>query len=230
MSERGWAVATLLFGAGALAMIIVFALLPEMRAASACLPPGSVVQFELARGSADLATLFGAPDAPCRPLAVAAMDAVNRLDMLAFIPLYTAFCVGAALLLAGGAVRPLAAAGALFALLAAAADYVETTTLLKITGALDDPSALEFHLLYLSWGAWSKFALLAAHAFACAGLCWVGERRRPMVGVLLLAPALGTAMAAFDHYRFANVMNAAFAAAWLALFVVALMEVMRKRS
>jgi hypothetical protein len=226
MSARAPAWATAALGFAVLALFVVFALLPEARAAAGCLPAGSVVQFELARNAADLAAIFGPPESACRPLAIAAMDAVNHVDVAAFIPTYTAFCVCAAMYLAGAAPRPLAIVAVIAALGAAAGDYLETTTLLSLTHALDAPEAL---LPRLALGAWSKFALLAVHALFCAGLCFFADRRRPILGALLLLPAPAVAIAAFDHMRFANVMNAAFAIAWIALLALALKDAVRPK-
>jgi hypothetical protein len=218
VSLRLWAIATVIFGVASLGMFLAFAMLPEMRAAAACLPPGSVVQFEFARNAQDLVEIFGEPSSACRPLAIAAMDAVNRLDVLAFIPLYTAFGIAGAMFLAGGAPRLLGIAAILAALGALAGDYLETTTLLAITQNLD---AAEPLLPHSQLGAWSKFALLAAHSFFCAGLCFFGERRRAILGALLVLPALGVSIAALDHVQYANVMNATFGVAWVALLAMA---------
>ncbi|MFO1017972.1 MAG: hypothetical protein U1E03_10265 [Hyphomonadaceae bacterium] len=218
MSARFWAIATLVTGLISLGLFVVFAMLPEMRAAASCLPAGSVVQFELARDVDQLRAIFGAPDSQCRPLAIAAMDAVNHIDLIAFIPAYTAFCMCAALFLSGGAWRPLTIAAVASALFAAAGDLLETTTLLDISQRLDTPGDL---LSLSQLGAWSKFALLAAHAVFCAGLCFVAEKRRPILGALLSLPAPGVAAAAFNHVTLANAMNGAFAIAWIALLVVA---------
>lgn len=229
MSTRAWAITTLVFGAGTLLLFVVFALLPEMRAAAQCLPVGSVVRFELARDGGELAALFGGADSVCRPLAAAAMDAVNRLDLIVFIPTYTAFCVSAAFLMAGGALRPLSAAAGLFALAAAGADYVETTTLLEITPALNDLTRLQTLAPISSGAAWAKFALLTAHAFACAGLAFVNGRRW-IITAALVAPVAGVALAASDPAHFSTVMNAAFALAWTALLAAAVRELARKRA
>lgn len=220
MSPRPWALATAATGGVSLALFVVFATLPEVRAAGDCLPPGSVVQFELARNAADLAAIFGAPDSACRPLAIAAVDAVNRVDVLGFIPAYTLFCISAAFFLAAGDWRrPLVVVAVAAALFAAAADYLETTTLLAITQTLDAPGGL---LQYAQTGAWSKFALLAAHAVFCAGICFTSERPRLILGVLLMLPAFGVAAAAYDHVKLASAMNGAFAIAWFALLAMAI--------
>lgn len=226
MSPRLSAIATVVTGLAALSIFVAFTMLPEAKAATQCLAAGSVVQFELARNAADLAAIFGAPGSACHPLAIASMDAVNTLDIHAFIPTYTLFCVCAALFLAGGEVRrPFAIAAVLAALLALAGDYLETLTLLKLTHALDAPETL---LPMSQLGAWSKFSMLAVHALCCAGLCFTMQKRRVILGVLLLLPAPGVAIAAFDHIRFADLMNAALAIAWIALIVMAVVELFRK--
>lgn len=215
MSTRGWALATVVTGLITFALFVVFALLPEMRAAADCLPRGAVVQFELARDSNDLAAIFGPPGGACRALGAAAMDAVNRVDLTAFIPAYTAFCISAALYVARGRWgRPLAAAAVAAAILAALADVLETATLLDVTETLDAPGDL---LATSQFAAWSKFALLAAHALFCAGLCLIGQNRRWGLGVALLAPAPGVAAAASSPLALSGVMTASFAIAWIAL-------------
>ncbi len=227
MSARTWALATALTGVISLGLFVVFAMLPEMRAAADCLPPGSVVQFEFARNVPDLITIFGEPESVCRPLAIAAMDAVNRIDIIAFIPAYALFCISAALFLAGGIwQRPLVIIAIGAALLAAAGDYLETTTLLAITQTIDAPGEL---LQSSQIGAWSKFALLAAHAVFCAGICFTSDKRRPLLGALLMLPAFGVAAAAYNHITLASVMNGAFALAWIALLAMAITHMVRGR-
>lgn len=227
MSTRRWAIATAALGLLTLGVFVAFAMLPEMRAAGACLAPGSVVQFELARNSGDLLAIFGEPGSACRPLATAAMDAVNRVDLWAFIPAYTLFCIAAALFLANGALlRPLTVAAVGAAALAAAADYLETTTLLAITPTIDSAEAL---LPYSQLGAWAKFALLAAHALFCAGLCYVSPQRRTILGVLLVLPTFGVVAAAYDHVALAGAMNGSFALAWLGLLALAIKGAVRAK-
>lgn len=227
MNARRWAIAAAALGVLTLAVFVVFAMLPEMRAAGTCLAPGSVVQFELARNSLDLLAIFGEPASACRPLAIVAMDAVNRIDLWVFIPAYTLFCIAGALFLSNGVLfRPLTVAAMTAAVLAAAADYLETTTLLAITPTLDSAEAL---MPYSQLGAWTKFALLAAHALFCAGLCYVTEQRRTILGVLLVLPTFGVLAAAYDHVALASVMNAAFALAWLALLAMAIKTIAWQR-
>lgn len=227
MSTRGWAIATSITALITLGLFAVFALLPEMRAAAECLPAGAVIQFELARNINELAAIFGPAGSECRALGAAAMDAVNKVDLIAFIPAYTTFCISAALYLSGGVWgRPLAAAAVAAAGLAALADVLETTTLLDITRNLDAPGDL---LAMSQLGAWSKFALLAAHALFCAGLCLTAEPRRWILGVALLLPTLGVAAAASNHIALSSLMSASFTIAWLALLVFALRDWVRAK-
>ncbi|MBP6689403.1 MAG: hypothetical protein KA153_05395, partial [Hyphomonadaceae bacterium] len=125
MSGRFWAIATIVAGLVTLGISVAFAMLPEVTAAGECFARGAVVQFEFARNVADLVTIFGEPESACRPQIVNAMDAVNHLDMLAFIPAYTLFGICAALFLANGVwQRPLVIIAIGVSLLAAAADYL----------------------------------------------------------------------------------------------------------
>lgn len=227
MTGRAWAIATIVTGVITLGISAAFAMLPEVQAAGECFQRGAVIQFEFARNLADLIAIFGEPQSTCRPLVVTAMDAVNHLDIWAFIPAYTLFGICAVLFLADGAwQRPLVIIAIGAALVAAAGDYLETITLLSLTQTLDAPGGL---LQYSQLGAWSKFALLAAHAAFCAGICYVSEKKRYTLGAILMLPPFGVAAAAYDHVTLSNVMGAAFAVAWLALLIVAIVSVVRGR-
>lgn len=227
MSPRGWAIATAITGVISLSISIAFAMLPEVTAAGECFQRGAVIQFEFARNLADLIAIFGEPQSACRPLVVTAMDAVNTVDIWAFIPAYTLFCICAALFLANGVwQRPLVIIAIGAALLAAAGDYLETITLLAITQSLDAPGGL---LQYSQLGAWSKFALLAAHAVFCAGICYTSEKPRYILGAVLLLPPFGVAAAAYDHVAYSNILGAAFAVAWVALLAMAIVSVVRAK-
>jgi hypothetical protein len=225
LSGRFWAIATIVTGLVTLGISAAFAMLPEVQAAGACFQRGAVIQFEFARNLADLIAIFGEPQSACRPLVVTGMDAVNLLDVWAFIPAYTLFCICAALFLAGGAwQRPLVIIAIGAALLAAASDYLETITLLSITQTIDAPGGL---LQYSQLGAWSKFALLAAHSVFCAGICYVSDKKRYTLGAILMLPPFGVIAAAYNHLTLSNVMSAGFVVAWVSLLVMAIVSVVR---
>ncbi|MGE3142638.1 MAG: hypothetical protein AB7L65_04910, partial [Hyphomonadaceae bacterium] len=126
MSARLWALLTLATGAGVLAVAVLFAALPEVKAAAPCMSAGAIVRFELADSVRDLDAVFGPRGGACRPAMVAAMNAINHLDMIAFIPFYTAFFCCAAALAGGGEGRPLVLAAFEAALIAAAGEVLET--------------------------------------------------------------------------------------------------------
>ncbi|ANP45550.1 hypothetical protein ATE48_06270 [Candidatus Viadribacter manganicus] len=222
-----WAIATVVTGVATLGISIAFGMLPAVQAAGACFQRGAVIQFEFARNLSDLIAIFGEPQSACRPLVVTAMDGANQLDVWLFIPTYTLFCICAALFLAGADWRrPLVIVAIGAAFMAAGADYLETITLLTLTQTLDAPASL---LQYSQLGAWSKFALLAAHAVFCAGICYVSEKKRYTLGAVLMLPPFGLAGAAYDHVTLSTVMSAGFAVAWVALLVSAIVSVARAK-
>lgn len=202
-----------------------FAALTEVRLAQLpqCFAQSDIVQFELAGSADQLAAVF--PQG-CRALSVPAMDAVNRWDLAAFIPSYTAFAILAAVWLGWRQKRPMLAAIAV-AVLAAVGDVVETTTLLKLSHSLGSPGGM---LATLSLGAWSKFGLLAVHALL---LMWMAYRDRPqrrILAALLLLIAPATALAAFNHQTFAGAMSAATLVAWLTMMLLAARETIWPRT
>lgn len=227
MNGRVWPIATVVTGLISLGITIAFGVLPEVTAAGECFQRGAVVQFEFARNVGDLLSIFGEPESTCRPLVVTAMDAINHLDTMAFIPAYTLFGICAALFLANGAwQRPLVIIAIGASLFAAAADYLETVTLLGLTQTLDAPGGL---LQYSQLGAWSKFALLAAHAVFCAGICYTSAQPRYILGAILMLPPFGVAAAAYDHVAYSNIMAAGFTVAWVGLLVMAIVSVVRAK-
>ncbi|MFZ5668266.1 MAG: hypothetical protein ACOY4K_02105 [Pseudomonadota bacterium] len=185
---------------------------------------GSVIAFEFARTLADIDRVFGSPGSECRSLVIAGMDAVNHRDVAVFIPAYTLFAILAALFLGGRS--PLALAAAAAALGAAAADWVETFTLLKITSDLDAAPPL---LATSSTAAWIKFALLAAHGLLLTAVCLTAAPARRILAALLILPAIGTALAFYDPTRFSTLMSLGLLVAWLALLAIAVRDAVWRR-
>ncbi len=213
------ALLALLAGLLTLATFAHFANLPEVKLAETvyCFSQDNIIQFELAANPDQLTAVF---PAACRSIAVPAMDAVNRWDLAAFIPSYTAFAILAAVWL-GWRQRRLMLAAIAIALLAAAGDVLETTTLLKLSHSLDSPGGM---LTTLGLGAWSKFGLLAVHA---ALLMWMAYRDKPqrrILSALLLLIPPATALAAFDHVKYAGVMSTTTLIAWVSIMLLAARE------
>lgn len=208
--------ATTAAGIATFGVTAMFTGLPAVKAAGTCMGAGSVVEFEFARTAAELAAVFG-PEV-CRGPVIAGMDAINRLDVAAYIPAYTAFAIFAALWL-GGRTR-LALAAVALAVVAFVADMVETTTLLQIT---KDLAAAEPLLPRSSTAAWIKFAALAAHGVALALVCLRSTPRRRILAALLLLPAIGTIAARVDPGS-VGLLTLGLGLAWTAMLLVAICE------
>jgi hypothetical protein len=219
-----WAALAGLVGLAALAITISFSLLPAVTAAGTCVTGDTLIRFEFARTLADLQGLLHAPGDACRAPALAAMDQSNTLDVVAFIPTYTAFTVLAALFLGGGAVRrPLVLAALATSAVALVADYSETLRLLAITKDVEANAGLA---PAASVSAWIKFGALALNALILAGLCFASRRR--ILGVLLVLPILAFAVMLVQPAQY-GLLTLAFVASWLPLTLVALWTAFRPR-
>ncbi|MFZ4606584.1 MAG: hypothetical protein ACOYM5_10030 [Caulobacter sp.] len=207
---------TTLTGLATLGVTLAFQQLAAVKAAGTCMGPGSVVQFEFARTPADLAALFG--PAVCHQPVIAGMEAVNHLDIAAYIPSYTAFAILAALWL-GGRSR-LALAAIALAVVAFVADMVETTTLLQIT---KDVAAAEPLLPRSSTAAWIKFAALGAHGLTLALICLRAAPKRRLLAVLLVLPAIGVVAARIDPGS-VGLLTLGLGLSWTAMMLLALRE------
>lgn len=216
---RLWATLTAFAGVVALGVVIAFQTLPEVMEAGACAASDAVLRFEFAKTQADLEAIFGPAGSDCRAKVVAAMDAINTLDVALFIPAYTAFVAFGALFLTGGAPRPAAVAAIAAAVIALGADYVETFALLSYTPELGPTPAM---LAQSSTAAWIKFAALGLNALALAALCFTATpRRRWILGALLCLPAIGvTAM--FIDLSWTSAQTLGFLAGWTALLIMAI--------
>lgn len=224
-NTRLMALLTGLAGLVALAITLAFAQLPAVTSAGDCVASGDVIAFELATTQAELTRIFHPLGDPCRPPALAAMDQVNTLDVFAYIPAYTAFAILAVLFLTGDIRRPLPLAAIAVAVLALAADYVETTALLTITKDVEAGLALTGRA---STAAWIKFGALAGHAALLAAICFTGQPRRRVLGGLLLLPLPAFLVMVADPTRH-GLLSLALFASWTPLMLMALWEALRPR-
>ncbi len=96
----------------------------------------------------------------------------------------------------------------------------------RLRDAIDTPGQL---LQYSQLGAWSKFAMIAAHAVFCAGICYTNDKQRLILGTILMLPPFGVAAAAYDQAGLLNIMNATLGLAWLSLLVMAIVSVVRAK-
>jgi hypothetical protein len=214
--HRLYAALTAVAGIVALTVTVAFRLLPQVKDAAACVPADGMLRFEFARTPADLAAIFGA----CRPQAIAAMDAMNHLDVEAYIPSYPTFAALAAVVLARSHRRPLVIAAVLAAATAMIADFVETFTLLRITQNLDAAAPL---LATSSTAAWIKFAALGLNAGLLSAICLTASPPRRILGTLLILPAVATIVMTVDPTRSA-LLTYAYLLSWVPVLAIAIRE------
>jgi hypothetical protein len=221
VSARTLPLLTLALG---IATLIAFLALGASEAVRVAYPAGdislSVSAFQRAETVQDIALVFGYPADPAR---VAAMDALNTLDLWAFIPVYTLFLCAAAIML-GGLRNRWTQLAIVFALIGAAADAVETWKQLQLTANIANPEA---NLPIAPWH-WLKYAALALNGVAITSLCLTSERRRFVLAAIAFA-AFPLVALAYMGATSPRVFSAAFAAYWIALLVIAAIEAVRGR-
>ncbi len=222
MTKRTLPLLTLALGIATLIAFLSLGGQPAVRAVYAANEVSIAVSaFQRAETMQDIVLVFGYPVDEAR---VAAMDALNRLDLWAFIPAYALFLSAAAIML-GGLRNRWAQLAIVFALIGAAADAVETCKQLQLTA---DMSNAEAHLPIAPWH-WLKYAALALNGVAIASLCLTLARRRWALGALALAPFPLVTLAYMDAIS-PRVFAAAFTAYWVALLIVAGAESVRPQS
>jgi hypothetical protein len=221
MSGRALALVTLLLGLATLGAFVWLGLSPEVTSVydrnEVAL---AVSEFQRSVTTADLARVFGNP---ADPAIIAAMDSVNTRDLWAFIPAYTLFLIAAALMLSEKR-GPITWAAIAFALIGGAADAVETVIQLRITA---DYANAGQHLPVATWH-WAKYLGLALNGLAVAALCLLAARKRWIVGIIALTP-LPFVLLAWAGVASPRLFSVAFAAYWIALLVLALIETVRGR-
>jgi hypothetical protein len=179
----------------------------------------NVSAFQRAETPADIAAVFGAPADAAK---MAAMDALNTLDLWAFIPAYALFLVAAAILL-GGLRNRWTQIAVIFALLGAAGDVIETWKQLQLTADIENAEA---HLPIAPWH-WLKYAALALNGVAVATLCITSAKKRWILGAIAFASFPIVVLSYMDAIT-PRAFAATFALYWIALLVIAGLEVFRK--
>ncbi|MBN8608486.1 MAG: hypothetical protein J0L81_16330 [Caulobacterales bacterium] len=223
MSSRLWPILASVFGVATLGVFVAFGQLPEAAAVYEPQEVGLAVgAFQRSTTLADLAVVFGDP---ANSAIVAAMDAINTLDLYAFIPAYTLFLIAAAFMLGAGKSPQLMWAAIAAGVLGAGADAVETFQQLRLTADYQNAAA---HLPLIAPAHWVKYFGLGACAALFGALCFTGARKRWIIGVLAML-TLPLVAAAFAGLIEARVFTGALGAFWTALLVVALIEAVRGR-
>ncbi len=223
MSSRLWPTLASVFGVATLSVFVAFGQLPEAAAVYEPQEVGVAISaFQRSTSLADLAAVFGDP---ANSAIIAAMDAINALDLYAFIPTYTLFLIAAAFMLGAGKNPQLMWAAIVSALVGAGADAVETFQQLQLTADYQNAAA---HLPLIAPLHWVKYFGLGACAALFGVLCFTGARKRWIIGLLAML-TLPLVAAAFAGLIEARVFASALGVFWTALLVAALIEAIRGR-
>jgi hypothetical protein len=221
VTSRTLPLLTLAFGLATLLAFMWLGGQPAVRAVYAAdeIAP-AVSAFQRAETLPDLIRVFGFPIDRAR---VDAMDALNRLDLYAFIPVYTLFLCAASIML-GGPRNRWSQVAIFFGALGGMFDAVETWKQLQVTADIANAGA---HMPIATWH-WLKYGALAINGVAIASLCFTLEKKRWILGVIALL-AFPLVTLAYMGAISPRVFSAAFAAYWIALLVVAAIESVRGR-
>jgi hypothetical protein len=223
MSSRLWPILASVFGVATLGVFVAFGQLPEAAAVYQPQEVGLAVSaFQRSTTLADLAVVFGDP---ANSAIIAAMDAINTLDLYAFIPAYTIFLIAAAFMLGAGRSPSMIWAAIVGALVGAGGDVVETYQQIQLTADYQNAAV---HLPLIAPSHWVKYFGLGACAALLGVLSLTGARKRWIIGVLAML-TLPLVAAAFAGLIEARVFAGALGVFWTALLVVALIEAVRGR-
>ncbi len=219
---RVWPLLTIFGGLATLAVFVGFNLLPAVSVAYA---PGALSEavsaFQRAETMADINAVFGDPPSAA---IIAAQDAVNTLDLYAFIPAYSLFLAAGAAMLAGGLRRPVAWLAIAPALIGAGADVAETLQQVRLTADWSNPAAQ----LPIAPMHWLKYAGLGCNGLGVAALALLGARKRWALGFSALAPLPCVLLVWAGIVDDTRVFSATFALYWIALLVTAVVGALRK--
>jgi hypothetical protein len=215
------------FAAGLLVLAVtLFSITQESLRPCGNLPQNyaPIIAFELARSSADLDAIFGneadRSDSSCRALVVEAMDAINWVDVLVYIPVYGVFM---AFFFLGMRARHalLGTLGFRIAVIAALGDFAENACLMNLTPQLDSTSTWFALLPWATGIKWLGLGVAAAIAAAIyvksAGTRWWNY----LAALLCAAAFLSTVAAIAVPSMFGPLVGLGVALSWIVYLVTA---------
>ncbi len=199
--------------------MVAMGAIPNQTACDGATDASAMLRFEWVRTVADLTSLFGSD--PCRTQLSMAMDAFNRIDVIAYIPAFTAFQLFAAWgLRANG--RLLTILSINLALIAAGCDLLEDNQLLLLSSAMragnaPDPAMIDA----LFWLVRIKFGLLALNGVLLGWLIgrWSGWGWQVARWVMVAGGAIGLA-----GLFMPQLLSPGIGLAWLTLLIVAIVR------
>lgn len=223
---RLWWTLCALFGLATIGFVVWFTRHIPTHTCSGPLPEGvtSLLAFQLATTPAEIEAVFGQAIDTCRAAMVAALDRVDRVDLLGFIPTYGLFLATFLLALRREGVARPAHVGLVFLVVGLAFDVLETATQLYITRALPGSDA---ELTALTIASRGKFSALAAVAL-CAGLGLFarGGLLRRIAAIACIVGA-GISVAGLAGGPAAAMLPRGGVLSWTAMLVVAVAEALR---
>jgi hypothetical protein len=219
-NRRWWAIATVKCGLVTFAVCAMFFRLPEVDSLypSANEASAAMTRFQLARNEADIAHVLGDP---ADPRLAAAMNAANRLDLIAFIPAYGLFLLLAGPLVIGRLDDRRTAIVLSATLVGVVGDLIETSTQLRMTADLANAADL---LDRLGAGSAMKFFGLGTAAAVCAAVCLRERPRHYGLAFGAVMQVLSTLAAFYDPARFGAGLSGSIGGFWVGLTIHALQE------
>lgn len=219
MKGRALPLITLLLGLATLAAFFSLGSQPAVSSVYAASEVSlHVSAFQRSETLSDIAAVFGDPADAAK---IAAMDALNTLDLYAFIPAYALFLIAAAILL-GGLSNRWTQIAIIFASLGAVGDAIETWKQLQLTA---DIANAEAHLPIAPWH-WLKYGALALNGVAIATICITQAKKRWILAAIAFVSFPLVVLSYMDALT-PRAFAATFALYWIALLVIAAIETIR---
>ena len=225
-TRRAW-ILCVVFGVGVLALLAWFAAVIPRQTCGGGQPKGTsaLLAYQLARTAADIEVVFGPEGDPCRTAMIAALDLANKVDLIAFIGMYSGFLACFFLALRRAGFAGLAGVGLVAAAVACVSDVLETSTQLYITSYLPGPVT---SLVFLAIGSTGKFLGIAVAA-VCAGAAMVvrGGILGRVAGAACVAGGLMVTLG-LNYSPARPALRAGIVIAWLVMSLYAAAAAMRR--
>src|SRR5262245_10548188 len=218
-ARQAWLLCVVL-GVGVFALSAWFAtVVPGQTCSGQPAGTSAFLAYQLARTTADIEAVFGQQGDPCRAAMIAALDLANRVDLIAFIAVYSAFFASFFLALLRSGNVGLARIGFVVVAFTLVCDVLETSVQLYITSSLPGSAT---SLVLLTLGNTGKFLGLSLVG-VCAGAARLarGGVLSRLAGAVCLAAGL-MVLVAVNYFP----AQAAFPAAGIVLWFVMLLYAM----
>jgi len=192
-ATRTYWVLCVVFGAGVIAFAVWLVSIIPTQACGGNLPWGTspFLAYQLSRTTADIEAVFGQEEDRCRRRMVAALDFANKIDLVAFILIYSGFVACFFLAMRRDGYAALARIGLIATVATLGFDVLETSAQLRITGSLPGPVE---SLVLLTISSAGKFLGLTV-AGMCAGAAMLARSGiSRLAGVVCVAGAFMVAL------------------------------------